>query len=141
MFLDQIIGQHVLFLLVEWKPSMSCVLAARAQYTIDIQPTFTYCSLTYSHLMFGHYMTKKSLTDHQQTIDISLKDFSVIHSFVSSQIDYCNSLLYGVPKCHIGKSQRVQNAAARLVVMQGKFCHITPVLNQLHWLASSLILY
>ena len=39
-----------------------------------------------------------------------------------------------MPKCHIGKLQRVQNAAARLVVMQGKFCHITPVLNQLHWL-------
>ena len=34
----------------------------------------------------------------------------------------------------IVKLQRVQNAAARLVVMQGKFCHITPVLHQLHWL-------
>jgi len=62
---------------------------------------------------------------------------TLIHSFVSSQIDYCNSLLYGVPNCHIGKLQRVQNAAARLVVMQGKFCHITPVLNQLHWLPVS----
>ena len=34
----------------------------------------------------------------------------------------------------IVKLQRVQNAAARLFVMQGKFCHITPVLHQLHWL-------
>ena len=42
-----------------------------------------------------------------------------------------------MPKCHIGKLQRVQNAAATLVVMQGKFCHITPVLNQLHWLPIS----
>ena len=56
-----------------------------------------------------------------------------IHSFVSSRIGYCNSLLYGVPKCHIDKLQRVQNAAARLVVMQGKFCHLTPMLHQLHW--------
>ena len=39
-----------------------------------------------------------------------------------------------MPKCHIDKLQRVQNAAARLVVMQGKFCHITLVLHQLHWL-------
>ena len=54
---------------------------------------------------------------------------NLIHSFVSSRTDYCNSLLYGVPKCHIDKFQRVQNAAARLVVMQGKFCHITPVLH------------
>ena len=61
---------------------------------------------------------------------------TLIHSFVSSRIHYCNSLLYGVPKCHIDKLQRVQNAAAcRLVVMQGKFCHnLPPVLHQLHWL-------
>ena len=59
---------------------------------------------------------------------------TLIRSFVISRIDYCNSLLYGVPKCHIDKLQRVQNAAARLVVMQGKFCHIIPVLLQLHWL-------
>ena len=47
---------------------------------------------------------------------------TLIHSFVSSRIDYCNSLLYSVPKCHIDKLQRVQNAAAILVVIQGKFC-------------------
>ena len=49
-------------------------------------------------------------------------DATLIHSFVSSQIDYCNSLLYSVPKCHIDKLKRVQNAAAILVVIQGKFC-------------------
>ena len=35
---------------------------------------------------------------------------TLIHSFVSSRIDYCNSLLCGVPQCHIDKLQRVQNA-------------------------------
>ena len=54
---------------------------------------------------------------------------TLFYSFVSSRIDYCNSLLYGVPKCHIDKLQRVQNAAARIVVIEGKFCHITPVLS------------
>ena len=34
----------------------------------------------------------------------------------------------------IYKIQRVQNAAARLIFEQPKFCHITPVLSQLHWL-------
>ena len=43
-----------------------------------------------------------------------------IHSFINSRIYYCNSLLYGVPKYHMDKLQRVQNAAVRLVVMQGK---------------------
>ena len=58
----------------------------------------------------------------------------MIHAFVSSRLDYCNSLLYGLPQVQIDKIQRVQNAAARLIFEQPKFCHITPVLSQLHWL-------
>lgn len=59
---------------------------------------------------------------------------TLIHAFVSSRLDYCNSLLYGLPQVQIDKIQRVQNAAARLIFEQPKFCHITPVLSQLHWL-------
>ena len=58
----------------------------------------------------------------------------MIHAFVSSRLDYCNSLLYGLPQVEIDKIQRVQNAAARHIFEQPKFCHITPVLSQLHWL-------
>ena len=57
-----------------------------------------------------------------------------IHAFVSSRIDYCNSLLYGVPNCHLHKLQRVQNAAARLIFEESKYCHVTPLLKSLHWL-------
>ena len=32
------------------------------------------------------------------------------------------------------KLQRVQNAAARLILGFGKFSHITPALYELHWL-------
>ena len=59
---------------------------------------------------------------------------TLIHAFVSSWLDYCNSLLYGLPQVQIDKIQRVQNAAARLIFKKPKFCHITPVLSQLHWL-------
>ena len=59
---------------------------------------------------------------------------SLVHAFVSSKLDFCNSLLYGLPDVHIAKLQRVQNAAARLVVGLPRFCHITPVLYDLHWL-------
>ena len=59
---------------------------------------------------------------------------TLIHAFVSSRLDYCNSLLYGLPQVQIDKIQRVQNAAARLIFQQPKLCHITPVLSQLHWL-------
>ena len=59
---------------------------------------------------------------------------TVIHAFVTSPMDYCNSLMYGLPQCQISKLQRVQNAAARIVFDLSKFCHITPALRQLHWL-------
>ena len=59
---------------------------------------------------------------------------TLIHAFVSSRLDYFNSLLYGLPQVQIDKIQRIQNAAARLIFQQPKFCHITPVLSQLHWL-------
>ena len=58
----------------------------------------------------------------------------LIHAFVSNHLDYCNRLLYGLPQVQIDKTQRVQNAAARLIFKKAKFCHITPVLSQLHWL-------
>ena len=38
----------------------------------------------------------------------------------------------------IAKLQRVQNAAARLILGIGKFSHITPALYELHWLPVSL---
>ena len=40
---------------------------------------------------------------------------TIIHAFVSSRVDYCNSLLYGLPAYQLNKVQRVQNAAARLI--------------------------
>ena len=58
----------------------------------------------------------------------------LVHAFISSKLDNCNSLLYGLPKHMISSLQSVQNTAARIVTLTRKFDHITPVLIQLHWL-------
>ena len=58
----------------------------------------------------------------------------LVHAFITSRLDYCNRLLYGFPECHIKKLQRVMNASARLVYRAPKYCHITPLLRELHWL-------
>ena len=50
------------------------------------------------------------------------------------QIDYCNSLMDGLPENLIMKLQRVQNTAARLVFNLRKYDRITPALVTLHWL-------
>jgi len=59
---------------------------------------------------------------------------TLVHAFVSSRLDYCNSLLYGISDGLQTKLQTVQNAAACVVTGTRKFDHITPVLHQLHWL-------
>ena len=66
---------------------------------------------------------------------LSVKTTEVlVHAFVTSKLDFCNSLLYGVGKSLLQKLQSVQNAAARLVTCSRKYDHVTPMLKDLHWL-------
>ena len=59
----------------------------------------------------------------------------VVHAFVSSKLDFFNSLLYGILKRLLRKLQSVQNPTARLATSSSKVDHVTPLLMQLHWLS------
>ena len=86
------------------------------------------CKSTFYHLRTISRIRKYLST---QTTEI------LIHAFVTSKLDHCNSLLYNVPKNVIKKLQSVQNAAARLITRSRKCDHITPILLDLHWLPVS----
>ncbi len=53
----------------------------------------------------------------------------VIHAFITSRLDYCNSLYYGVNQSSMGRLQTVQNAADWYSLDR-----ISPILTSLHWL-------
>ena len=58
----------------------------------------------------------------------------LVLAFVTSRLDYCNSVLAGLPQVTLEPLQRVQNAAARLILDLNLWDHVTPGLRQLHWL-------
>ena len=59
---------------------------------------------------------------------------SIVQAVIMSRIDYCNSLLVGVPAVQLSKLQRLQNAAACLV--SNVACMITLLLHLLSYIDS-----
>ena len=72
-------------------------------FTMDSQIK-SLCKSTHFHLR-----NIAAIRDH---LTLSATE-QLIHSLVTSCLDYCNSLLYGIPKYKINYLQRVQNIAAR----------------------------
>jgi hypothetical protein len=57
-----------------------------------------------------------------------------VQSLVISRLDYSGATLAGLPAVQLSRLQSVLNAAARLVFAARKSDHVTPLLQQLHWL-------
>ena len=60
---------------------------------------------------------------------------SLVHAFISSRLDYCNSLLAGITDTLIRQLQSVLRVAARLVTRKRKYDPISEIIrDKLHWL-------
>ena len=62
---------------------------------------------------------------------------TLVTSYILSWLDYCNCLLTGTPNSVIQPLQKIQNFAARLVLLAPCQHHSTPLLEKLHWLPIS----
>ena len=54
-----------------------------------------------------------------------------------SRVDYCSSILVGVSTKQLHRLQSVLNASARLIFSARKSDHVTPLLQEMHWLKVS----
>ena len=55
-------------------------------------------------------------------------------SFILSKLDYCNALFKNIQGYQIGKLQKLQNFAAKVVLRKSLYDHVTPCLMDRHWL-------
>ncbi|XP_070556586.1 uncharacterized protein [Ptychodera flava] len=86
-----------------------------------------------SHICRNGFYALSRIGKIRQLLDKSTTE-KMVHAFITSRLDYCNGLLYGINKIQLQRLQSLQNAAARLISRTRKFDHITPVLIDLHWL-------
>ena len=56
-------------------------------------------------------------------------------ALVLARLDYCNGVLAGLPASQLSRLQSVLHAAARLIYGVRRYDHVTPLLQQLHWLS------
>ena len=80
----------------------------------------------------AHLLLKK-IGDIRSCLSIVITEH-LIHAYVTSQLDFCKSLLYGLPNSCILKLQRIHNSVAMIIYQRKKFDYVTPLLKQLHWL-------
>src|SRR5688572_26781768 len=102
----------------------------------------TYDTLTFSehikNLTRSCYFHLRRLRAIRRSVSSSTFT-SIVHAFVCSRIDYCNSLFVGLPKVRLSPLQSVLNAAARLIARLPRFSHISTFMaEQLHWLPLSV---
>ena len=64
---------------------------------------------------------------------------TIIHALINCQLDYCNSILYNLPRSNTDRLQKPQNQCARILTISSHREHITPVLKKITFKIESYI--
>ncbi|XP_064193957.1 uncharacterized protein LOC135256013 [Anguilla rostrata] len=92
---------------------------------LSLSQNNTAVSRTFRFFLYNIRRTRPFLTIYATQL--------LVQAMVLSRLDYCNSLLAGLPASAIRPLQLIQNAAARLVYNLPRHSHVTPLLTDLHW--------
>ena len=104
--------------------NLGVYLDSKMSFDKQVSETCKACFFSYSYLASHSGFFEASKT--------------IVAAIVGSRLDLCNSLLTGTSVLNLTRLQRVQNTLARVVAHDAQepwFCHITPVLSDLHWLS------
>ena len=106
-----------------------------------IKPVSRNCGIWFnSNLGFEQHTTKlvQSCFHHLRNIS---KIRSILHTLISSRLDYSNSLFTCLNQKSIDQLQTVWNSAARLLTRTKRHDHIIPALASLDWLPLCFRIY
>ena len=127
-----------------FSPSVSAI--SQVQFgSLQITPTAEACNLG---VLFDHnFSYSQQINNCCKSSFFALSQISkirkyldqptaerLVHAFVTSRLDQCNSLFYGLPEYEIKKLQCVLNSAARVVARPRQDEDIRNVLKRPHWL-------
>ena len=87
----------------------------------QLLPPEPYCPTTSPYFLYNIRRIRSFLTTYSTQL-------------VRSRLDYCNSLLAGLPASAIRLLQLIRNSAARLIFNVPRYTHTTPLLTDLRWL-------
>jgi hypothetical protein len=119
-------------LLAEKYPSFTFLSSVR-DLGVVLDSTLTF-SEHIANLTRSSYFHLRRLRAIRRSVSSSVFT-SIIHAFICSRIDYCNSLLVGLPKVRLSPLQSVMRAAARLIARLPPWSHISSFMfHHLHWL-------
>ena len=85
------------------------------------------CNASYFHIRALRHIRSSLTTEACKTVAAAI---------VGSRLDYCNSLLAGTSVSNLASLASYPQHTCSVVAQKPRFCHITPVLADLHWLRS-----